>query len=280
MTPRLKSDRYGAYELYESDSAPTHPAVSVLMAIHNGGADVQPALDAVRDQTFTDWELVVVDDGSTDGTFARLHIAAGQEARIRLIRQDNLGLTRSLNRGLQETRGEFVARQDVDDRSRPERLARQVAAFRQDSRLVLLAGRARFQGDGGAFESSVVRDSEIRTALPRYNPIQHSSVMFRRETMIAAGGYDDSFVTSQDFEAWNRLSHSAAIRMLDDVLVDVGLGSNAISRKRHLRQCYDSFRVRARNGRLPSAVVWTARQFLAPSLGRTRMNRIRNRGTR
>ena len=101
------------------------PLVSVVMSVFNGGDYLQTALESVLDQEGVDFEFVVVDDGSTDGSAAKLAEIARRDARVRVIRQENAGLTRALMRGCSEARGDFVARQDGDDLSCAGRLARQ-----------------------------------------------------------------------------------------------------------------------------------------------------------
>ena len=98
------------------------------MGVYDGLPYVRDAVRSVLGQTYKDFELLVIDDCSTDGTAAELERVADGDDRLRIVRNDeNVGLTRSLNRGLDEARGEYVARHDADDRSAPERLARQVA---------------------------------------------------------------------------------------------------------------------------------------------------------
>ena len=111
------------------------PRVTVLLAVHNGEPYVRDAVESVLDQTHRDFEFVIVDDASTDGTVVT--IESFDDARIRLFRNErNLGQVPSLNRGLREARGAIVARIDADDVSRPTRLERQLAVLDADPRIV------------------------------------------------------------------------------------------------------------------------------------------------
>ena len=114
----------------------TSPLVSVVMSVHNGATDLAATLDSILSQTFTDFELIAIDDGSTDDTPAILAAAAQRDARIRIPTQPNAGLTRALMRGCAEARAPIVARHDAGDRSHPERFARQLACF-DDANVVL-----------------------------------------------------------------------------------------------------------------------------------------------
>ena len=157
------------------------PAVSVVMAVRNGMPWVAEAVTSVLGQTLADLELIVIDDGSSDDTAAAL--AAFRDGRLRLVRQDPAGLTRSLNRGLGLARAPLVARLDADDTAQPDRLMRQAAllASRPDIGLVG-TGALEVDAAGRAVGTIVPPEDDvaIRRALIHANPFVHSSVMFRR----------------------------------------------------------------------------------------------------
>jgi hypothetical protein len=191
------------------------PAVTVLMGVYNGEEFVREAIESILAQSHRDFELLVIDDGSTDATPAIL--ASYDDRRFRVLRnEENIGLTRTLNRGLGEARADLIARQDADDISFPERLARQVAFLESHPDVVLLgtqfvshaAWRRRLTNLWMRCETSL----GIRWQILFENPFVHSSVMFRRGVIAEQyGGYDESFRTSQDFELWSRvvLEHRA-----------------------------------------------------------------------
>ena len=118
------------------------PKVSVLMSVHNDAATVEAAIGSVLAQTFGDFEFIMINDGSTDGTAEILRQLAQQDARIRVVDQDNTGLTKALNRALGEARGIYAARQDGDDLSHRERLARQVAILDARPEVVLVGSNS------------------------------------------------------------------------------------------------------------------------------------------
>ena len=101
------------------------PCVSVVMSVYNCAKYIQGSIESIIKQTFTDWEFVIIDDGSNDGTSMLLERFCN-DPRIKVIRQDNLGLTKSLNIGLKIAQGKYIARQDADDVSFPARIAKQV----------------------------------------------------------------------------------------------------------------------------------------------------------
>jgi glycosyltransferase involved in cell wall biosynthesis len=190
----------------------TTPRVSVVMAVYNGGAHLAETLDALLAQTLTDFELIVVDDGSTDGTLPILAAYRRRDSRIRMITQTNSGLTRALIRGCAETRAPLIARQDCGDLSRPERLARGVAALEDPAR-VLAACEAEYVGPAGELlyvtehhkrdvRNSLRRDDvDHITSLPH-----HGTAIFRTKAYRAVGGYRAEFRVAQDVDLWIRLA--------------------------------------------------------------------------
>lgn len=201
------------------------PTVSVLLATHNGSAYLKQALDSMASQTFSDWEWVLVDDGSTDDTPMLLSTYAKQFGdRVRIVRNDvNMGLTASLNRGLEEIRGRYVARMDDDDIAHPERLARQVAALAADDRLLLVGTSGlRMNHDTGESRSYMpAYDSlRLRMCLCWFNPFMHASVMFR--SRLPDGNvvrYDERYVTAQDYALWASLSLLGRVAVLPQSLM-------------------------------------------------------------
>jgi glycosyltransferase involved in cell wall biosynthesis len=217
------------------------PLVTVLMAVHNGIRYIDEAIGSILRQTFSDFEFLIVDDGSTDGTYE--HIRACDDARIRLVRNDaNLGLTRSLNRGLALARGTLVARQDADDVSHTDRLAAQVACLEQEQSVAILGTQARMIDASGrpvraAPWPKSTSDRAIRWQLIFDSPFVHASVMFRKDVVWSAlGGYDETFTTSQDFELWSRVAAAGhAMKNLPGVHMSFRVHHASISSRYELK---------------------------------------------
>ncbi len=184
------------------------PLVSVLMPVFNGGALVGRAVASIVDQTFADFELVVIDDGSTDETAAELARWA-DDPRVRVVRHEqNLGLVASLNQGLSLCRGELVARLDADDWSATTRLERQVAVFRSRPEIVLTSSAYdRVDADGRLIRRGVPPRSHaaLAVAMLAGTRTQHSTMMFRRDAALAVGGYDASWYPVEDYDLWLRM---------------------------------------------------------------------------
>lgn len=184
-------------------SSSNDPAVSVLMSVYNGQNFLRQAVDSILGQTFADFEFIIIDDGSTDAT---PDILAGYtDSRIRRVRNPgNIGLTRSLNIGLEMARGRYVARMDADDESLPTRIEEQVA-FLDANPGVAVCGTAALVN--GRPVSRPGEDAVIRSLLPFSPCLTHGSVMLRAAVLREHGlRYNEAFARAQDYELWYRLS--------------------------------------------------------------------------
>jgi glycosyltransferase involved in cell wall biosynthesis len=189
------------------------PAVSVLMPCYNTAATLEEALGSLRRQTYSDCEIVAVDDGSTDDTGAILRGYQGQDARLHVIRQAHAGIIAALNCGLAACRAPLVARMDGDDRCNPERLERQAAYLEAhpdvDVAGCLVEGFPPGQVREGYriymdWQNSLVEDEDIRREIFVESPLAHPSVMFRRAAVEQAGGYQERG-WAEDYDLWLRL---------------------------------------------------------------------------
>lgn len=210
------------------------PRATVLMSVHNGAEYLRAAMESVLAQTFSDFEFLIIDDASTDESAAI--VESFGDARIRLLRQaENIGLTRCLNFGLGQARGEFVARQDADDLSDPARLARQVEYLTTHPE-VMLVGTEGWLVDAAGHRTGrrtlAHETAGIGWMALTINPYLHTAVMFRREPVLALGGYDESFVVCQDYELWLRIIRQSPVANLAEPLVTVREHSSSVSHTR------------------------------------------------
>lgn len=209
------------------DAAPTAgaPTVSVLMATYNFRPYLAESVGSILNQTFRDFEFLLIDDGSTDGSEALLREMAAKDARLRLIVRPNKGLTKSLNEGLALCRGTFVARMDADDVSLPQRLEKQVAYLQAHPECVLLGSRVlRIDPYGSPLDESdhKLTHEEIDRQLLSQGlgwAVTHPVATFRRDAAMKVGGYREQFTASQDLDLWLRLAEVGRIANLPDVLL-------------------------------------------------------------
>jgi len=213
------------------------PVVSVLMAVYNGDPFVAEAVTSVLAQTRGDFEFLIVDDGSTDGT--RDFLSSIEDPRVRLLcNPRNLGLTPSLNRGLEVARGEFVARIDADDLWEPEKLERHVAWFRARPRVALSGTGYRSFGHGpNEGDLAIPPDDHValRWDLLLICPYCHSSVMWRRRAVAeAVGAYDENYTYAMDRAMWLRVAQNLEVGTLRTPLTRYRLGEHSMT-ARHPR---------------------------------------------
>jgi glycosyltransferase involved in cell wall biosynthesis len=196
------------------------PRVSVLMGVYNGLPYVREAIESVLEQTYRDFEFLVVDDASTDESAEVVSEYAEEDDRIRLLENEkNRGLTWSLNRALDSAGGEFVARQDADDRSEPTRFERQVAYLDDHPEVAVVGTGARLvDAADETLDRRVVLADPSLTDLQRKNHLIHGSVMGRTRAFEAVDGYDEFFEYSQDYDLWLRLAAEHELRNIPEPL--------------------------------------------------------------
>lgn len=214
--------------------------LSILMAVHDGAEFLSAALDSILSQTGIGMEVIVVDDASSDATPALL--AAYGDPRLRVVRnEENIGLTRSLNRGLALARGEFVARMDADDVCVRGRLLAQLAAFAADPTLVVVGGDVCVidaQGRRRCRWQYPRTDAAIRWRALLHSPFAHPATMFRRAAVAGLGGYDENFTYSQDYELWSRLLQEGRGRNLGQVVLRYRSHDNNVTSRRREQQLH------------------------------------------
>ena len=254
--------------------------VSVIMAVYNGGPLLRRAVDSVLAQEFDDFELIVVDDGSTDAAPNVLGSIA--DRRLRLVRRPHAGLTRTLNHALGLASASLVARLDADDVAAPQRLARQYAFLEAHPDVGVLGTGALEVDLEGRLVRTVVPpedDAAIRRTLIRRNPLVHSSVMMRASLIERVGGYDDRWPVAQDYDLWLRLAPLTRFANLREPLVTRRLVPGRISVTRDDERLRAETRARwraVRRGTYPWwSAGWAARSAVALAVPRSLRNALR-----
>ncbi len=205
------------------------PAITVLMSVHNGLPFLAEAVSSVLAQTFFDFEFLILDDASTDGTADYLRTLSDPRVRV-ITLAENIGLTAALNRGLHEARGEFIARQDADDLSHPRRLELQFGFMKMNPACAVVGSQAWLadaRGRSLGKKNFPLGYRGICFAHLFDNALAHSAAMFRR---AAVDGYDETFTASQDYELWSRLSERHALANLPQRLVTLRVLDASITR--------------------------------------------------
>jgi glycosyltransferase involved in cell wall biosynthesis len=197
------------------------PTVSVVLSVRNGGSDLPAALDTILKQSFSDFELIVINNGSTDGT--RAFLDGITDPRVRVFHQDDKGLASALNRGISLARGRYIARQDHDDLADPSRIEKQVAFLDANPEYGLIGTRAEIWiGDtpSGRFHDHPTEDEVLKFDLLFNNPFVHSSVMMRKSVLDHVGVYttDPTRQPPEDYELWSRIARHCRVANLAERL--------------------------------------------------------------
>jgi glycosyltransferase involved in cell wall biosynthesis len=229
------------------DRLKKHPAITVLMSVYNGEKFVGMAVESILNQSYQDFEFIIIDDGSTDNTPGILADYKNKDNRIKILRHKNKGLTCSLNTGAFLSRGEFIARQDADDMSMPDRLEKQIAFLKAHPGFAVIGAYALCTDEQG----KVVTTSEnnkygtvIKVDVSRQNPISHSSAMFRKDVFNFCNGYDESFRVAQDFDLWNRMAKWGDIGLMPMILVKRRMINQGVSQKKIKEQMIAAAKIR------------------------------------
>ncbi len=212
------------------------PKVTVLMSVYNGEKYLREAIDSILNQTFKDFESIIINDGSTDSS--REIILSYNDPRIRLIdNEKNTGLTHSLNKGLQLAKGEYIARQDADDISLPERLER-MTDFLDKNKDVELLGSSFINIDEKGKELSVsllnTDDKEIKNMLLSGNHFGFE--MFRKRVMEKVGFYREEFRYAQDYDLALRIAEVSKVANIKEPLYKYRITPNSISTVKRIEQ--------------------------------------------
>lgn len=218
--------------------------VSVVMAVFNGERTLEATLASVLGQMGCAFEFIVIDDGSTDSTSTILERAASADARLRVIRQENTGLTKALIAGCAAARAPFIARQDCGDISLPGRLQSQHKRLAESDAAMVAGGVAIVAPDGELVEQRTVSNERLRSGLKAQSidalvgPPHHGATMFRRDAYHAAGGYRAAFPVAQDIDLWLRMIEVGDCLGMDEIVYQAALEEGSISDLRRDKQVH------------------------------------------
>lgn len=219
----------------------TVPTVSVVMPVYNAKAYIAKAVESILAQSFGHFELIIINDGSTDGSQQILEKYATQDPRIRLVTRENRGLVASLNEGIDLARADLIARMDADDVAFPERFALQVSFMDAHPEIVacgtcynIIDFKDRILV---ACDREPQNDEEIQNTLLGGIPcLCHPTVMMRKTAVLAAGGYDPETMLAEDLDLWLRLGESGKLANLPEVLLGYREHGGSVSEMGHLKQ--------------------------------------------
>ena len=198
------------------------PLISVLIPMYNAGIGIEKTLTSIAAQTFQDFEVIIINDGSTDASVA---IARETYPDVHIIHQSNSGISTALNNGLKACRGDFIARIDCNDIAYPKRFELQVQALSNNSSLGVVSGHIMLYDkngkDLGVCKFPTTTEDTLKELLLGNSSISHTGAMIRKSVLELVGGYDPFYNGREDFELWCRVSLVSSITNVDSLIMRV-----------------------------------------------------------
>ncbi|MCK5218360.1 glycosyltransferase [bacterium] len=209
------------------------PKVSVVLPVYNAELYLKDSITSILNQTFRDFELLLIDDASQDGSFQIMEYFAKQDSRIVLVKNDtNLGLTQTLNKMIKMAKAKYIARMDNDDISLPDRLEKQYTFMEEHPEVGVSGGtmeiidaHGKALGKREYWES----DENIRKNIFKYSPFSHPLIIMRKTVLNKAGLYDKVFCPSDDYEIYFRIGMYSQLRNIPDVLLKYRISQTSIT---------------------------------------------------
>jgi glycosyltransferase involved in cell wall biosynthesis len=221
----------------ENNTGIKSPLVSVVMCVYNDEKNLSSSIESILRQTFTEFEFIIVDDGSTDKTSEILDSYSTKDPRIKVFHLKNSGTAASANYGISKAIGRYIARIDSDDISYPHRLQTEVDLLDKGFNLALVGGGAHIiDHDGNIVGVRNIKTRKEKRALLFRNIFQQSDVMFRKTVFDSLGGYREKFKNGEDYDLWLRISEVAEIKKINNILGQWRLNPGGFSFSRRNEQ--------------------------------------------
>lgn len=213
------------------------PKVSIIMGVYNGEKRVGNAIESILNQTFTDWELIVCDDGSSDGSYELLKRFETEDKRIVAIRNpQNMGLAKTLNHCLEKAKGQYIARMDDDDYSHPERLETEVEYLDSHQEYAIVASGRKMIDENGIWGYDTNFGERTNIDIFKGNSFAHPTVMVRKEAYSSVGGYSTYpwIGREEDTDLWCKMySYGYKGIVIDSILLDYFESRNSMARRKY-----------------------------------------------
>jgi glycosyltransferase involved in cell wall biosynthesis len=219
--------------------------ISVIMTVYNGESFIEKSVHSILNQTFSDFEYLIVDDGSTDNSLRILQGIA--DPRVCIIKQKNQGQTSALIKAIEQAQGELIARIDQDDYSLSNRFSQQVEFLNTHPKVVLCGSRWEELHDENLISHKthfIHENTDLKKAISCFNPFAHSAVMFRREAYLKVGGYNKNFTIAMDYDLFVRLMRVGEAHNIEEVLTVVRMHDTSYAKKKSRSTILESLKVR------------------------------------
>ena len=233
------------------------PQVSVVTSVYNGEAYLEECVNSILNQTFQDFEYIILNNGSTDRTPEILK--SYSDPRLRIIHQENLGVPKSLNKGISLCRTDLMAHLDADDYVHPQWLEKNFEFMSQNQNVVICGSRFEELFNGKLYPQScplIESDQEIRKSLCFMNTIPHSFSIIRKSALLKAGGYDPQLIIAHDYDLWIRLLEEGKGHNLNETLGVCRIHTTSFSSKKERTMIKEVFQVQWRAYRKLGGSFW------------------------
>ena len=240
------------------------PRCSVILPVYNGNPFLGEAIQSVLNQSFVDFELIIIDDGSTDNSTQVIKTYTQKETRILSVLRDHRGLSASLNEAIDRTSGEFIARLDDDDIWLPDKLERQIEYLIQNPDIKLLGSSVSFINEQGyeiggmqGFNKNEGLSGEyLLTKMKRNNMFCSSSVIFVKSIVDSIGGFNSDYSTSMDYDFALRILSGFKGAILESTLVKYRIHNRMMTIHQRSRMIFESIKIRLRIDRYLHITFW------------------------
>jgi Glycosyl transferase family 2 len=215
------------------------PMVSVVMSVFNGERFLPEAIESILGQTFRDFEFIIIDDGSMDGSAAILDSYREGDTRIRVYHEKHAGLVKSLNRGCGLALGKYLGRMDADDVASPDRLALQVDFMESHAKVGVVGGTVEWidtTGKSLGIYPYPADDREIKAGLLYDCVLWHPTVLLRKEVFARAGGYRDGVFGAEDYDLWLRIADHFQLANIQAVVLKYRIHPYQVSMQKRVQQ--------------------------------------------
>lgn len=224
--------------------------ISVIVSIYNGGKNIKSSIESILNQTYGNFELILIDDGSNDNSFEIMKFYSNLDKRIKILRnKSNIGLTKSLNKGIKLSKGNFIARQDIDDISLPNRLQLQLE-FLSNNPDYAFCGSNIYIKQNRNKSLEIFKFKDIKKNLIINNCFIHSTILIRKKVLNKYGLYNEKWFFGQDYELWCQLIYKYQLKAqnLKKKLVIMNIPKNLIQKdSKFLIQHKNSIKTRLRH---------------------------------
>lgn len=243
------------------------PLISVVMSVYNGEDYLEEAIQSILNQTLTDFEFLILDDGSKDNSLNIITKYADSDSRIKVIARENRGFAFSLNEMIAASKGKYIARMDQDDIALTHRFELQIQHLENHPEVAVLGGGCHMIDHKGRYLTTFIHpetNAEIQSKLiVGHTAISHPCAMIRRQILIDNGGYDLDYGLVEELDLWLRLGEQAELGNLREPILQYRLHGNSVSEKNGIKQreagrraCEAAWKRRGISGQYEADVDW------------------------